>query len=388
MMTHYLPRRHTACFLVSISSSVSGWFAHGTTQPAAASLRHASLCARVTSTVGQQPYPVNTMIKSPDTNVSSLGQIPDFRGPSRLMKDAYKQSKLIQVPKLANGKKRAIKRATLTIDAYTRTLSMSLKAQLTAFRDVLDRLSPFEAQLSELTLAALEREGGKPLKDVIHDFDQFRRAVVRAGKESCAAAVKAETTKQAVVLMEAGVEHVGDVCEEECEALYQLIRAAAATAHCLAQDATLRPIEHPHHLRHAPASNPHASGTAQNLRRLPRPVLEEPVLVLVGMPNVGKSSLVTVTSTGTPEINDYPFTTRRLKLGHVEDKTGARYQVMDTPGVLSRPEDERNPMEGLTLAAVEHLPSAVVYVMDLSGTCGTQSAPELQLQASTDPFSP
>ena len=32
------------------------------------------------------------------------------------------------------------------------------------------------------------------------------------------------------------------------------------------------------------------------------------------------------------------------------------YQVMDTPGVLSRPEMERNPMEGLTLAAVEHLP--------------------------------
>lgn len=52
---------------------------------------------------------------------------------------------------------------------------------------------------------------------------------------------------------------------------------------------------------------------------------------------------------------------------------------MDTPGVLSRPEMERNPMEGLTLAAVELLPSAVVFVMDLSGTCGQQSAPLLQL---------
>ena len=36
-------------------------------------------------------------------------------------------------------------------------------------------------------------------------------------------------------------------------------------------------------------------------------------------------------------------------------------------------------MEGLTLAAVNHLPSACVFVMDLSGTCGAQSAPELQL---------
>ena len=37
-------------------------------------------------------------------------------------------------------------------------------------------------------------------------------------------------------------------------------------------------------------------------------------------------------------------------------------------------------MEGLTLAAVEHLPSAVVFVMDLSGSCGAQSAPLLQLR--------
>ena len=45
---------------------------------------------------------------------------------------------------------------------------------------------------------------------------------------------------------------------------------------------------------------------------------------------------------------------------------------------LDRAEDERNPMEGLTLAAVEHLPSAVVFVMDLSGTSGKLSAPLLQ----------
>ncbi len=54
---------------------------------------------------------------------------------------------------------------------------------------------------------------------------------------------------------------------------------------------------------------------------------------------------------------------------------------MDTPGVLYRSEAERNPMEGLTLAAVDHLPSAVVFVFDLSGTSGQQSAPLLQLQA-------
>ena len=71
------------------------------------------------------------------------------------------------------------------------------------------------------------------------------------------------------------------------------------------------------------------------------------------MPNVGKSSLVTATSTGTPEINMYPFTTRSLKMGHVITP-GHRYQLMDTPGVLRREEDERNAMEGLTLASAPY----------------------------------
>jgi nucleolar GTP-binding protein len=45
-------------------------------------------------------------------------------------------------------------------------------------------------------------------------------------------------------------------------------------------------------------------------------------------------------------------------------------QVMDSPGLLVRPDDERNEMEQLTLAAMQHLPTAVMYVMDLSGGAG------------------
>lgn len=52
----------------------------------------------------------------------------------------------------------------------------------------------------------------------------------------------------------------------------------------------------------------------------------DPTVVLVGMPNVGKSSIVTAVSSGTPEINDYPFTTRRLKIGHVISPDN-RYQA-------------------------------------------------------------
>jgi nucleolar GTP-binding protein len=276
----------------------------------------------------------------------SLGDLPDFRGPARLLKEAYKKSLTVKPnPKIANGRKRAAKHATQTIDAYASHVSVALRDNLKTFRTVMRALPPFQAQLSQLTLAAMEREGGKSLRDVETNFDDFRRTVVRVGKQASADAANAANAREAKALMEAGLEAVQAAVEEECGALYGMIE------------------------------------TVQLLRRLPRPVDDEPVLVLVGMPNVGKSSLVTATSTGTPEINDYPFTTRRLKMGHViSEVTAARYQVMDTPGVLARPDDERNPMEGLTLAAVEHLPSAVVFVMDLSGSCGAQSAPLLQLR--------
>lgn len=54
------------------------------------------------------------------------------------------------------------------------------------------------------------------------------------------------------------------------------------------------------------------------LRKLPIVSLSTPTVVLVGAPNVGKSSIVRAISSGTPEVNDYPFTTRGMTLGHIQ----------------------------------------------------------------------
>ena len=110
------------------------------------------------------------------------------------------------------------------------------------------------------------------------------------------------------------------------------------------------------------------------LRKTPSVVLDTPACVLVGAPNVGKSSIVTAISSGTPEISNYPFTTRGMTLGHIEQtyKNGLseQCQVMDSPGLLWRDDERRNEMEQLTIAAMAHLPTAVVFVMDLSGQAG------------------
>ena len=55
------------------------------------------------------------------------------------------------------------------------------------------------------------------------------------------------------------------------------------------------------------------------------------------------------------------------------------FQVMDTPGLLDRPEEERNEMEKLTFASLLHLPTAVIFVIDPSGLSGEQSNLDAQL---------
>ncbi|AQK41457.1 P-loop containing nucleoside triphosphate hydrolase superfamily protein [Zea mays] len=112
---------------------------------------------------------------------------------------------------------------------------------------------------------------------------------------------------------------------------------------------------------------------AKALRSMPVVDLHIPTLCLVGSPNVGKSSLVRILSSGKPEVCSYPFTTRGILMGHIVSNQ-ERFQVTDTPGLLTRHDDDRNNIERLTLAVLSYLPIAVLYVHDLSEDCGTSVA--------------
>ena len=104
-------------------------------------------------------------------------------------------------------------------------------------------------------------------------------------------------------------------------------------------------------------------------RNLPNVDTEKPLAVIAGAPNVGKSSLIGAVSSGKPEVKSYPFTTKGVSLGHIKAKYDV-IQVMDTPGLLDRPDSERNDMEKQGIAALDYLEPVIVFLTDLSGTSG------------------
>ena len=115
------------------------------------------------------------------------------------------------------------------------------------------------------------------------------------------------------------------------------------------------------------------------LRKLPDIRPDEPTIVVAGSPNVGKSSFVNAITNARNEVASYPFTTTAVRVGHVE-RDHIRYQIVDTPGLLDRPAEERNAIERQAASALEHLASAVLVILDPSETCGYALAEQLALR--------
>lgn len=107
----------------------------------------------------------------------------------------------------------------------------------------------------------------------------------------------------------------------------------------------------------------------QHMSRLPSIDPNTRTLLVCGYPNVGKSSFMNKVTRADVEVQPYAFTTKSLYVGHMDYKY-LRWQVIDTPGILDRPLEERNTIEMQSVTALAHLRAAVLYVVDISEQCG------------------
>ncbi|GAB2290213.1 hypothetical protein Dimus_038094 [Dionaea muscipula] len=267
----------------------------------------------------------------PSAKVEKVGafqQLPMVMPSIDILHSALKKAKRVSPTKgIANIAKRERNRGAKQLDAFMKELAVPLRTYIENFPNR-KHLHPYERSLIELTL------GDGNYDEVLGNVNELRKRVVSVGKEHASLCSKSSSKKEAEERLTEGMKKLEEIFNRERNVVDDLLTIA------------------------------------KTLRAMPVVDLEKPTVCLVGAPNVGKSSLVRVLSTGRPEICNYPFTTRGILMGHIT-LNYQHFQVTDTPGLLKRCDEDRNNLEKLTLAVLSNLPTAVLYVHDLSGECGT-----------------
>ncbi len=99
----------------------------------------------------------------------------------------------------------------------------------------------------------------------------------------------------------------------------------------------------------------------KGFRRIASPDFNLRTIVLIGLPNAGKTTYLTKITEATPEINVYAFTTKALNIGYL-NRRQETYQVIDTPGLLHTEFKNMNAIEKQAIAAIKALSDLIVFI--------------------------
>jgi GTP-binding protein len=109
---------------------------------------------------------------------------------------------------------------------------------------------------------------------------------------------------------------------------------------------------------------------------------------VIGLPNAGKSTLISVVSAARPKIADYPFTTLIPQLGVVaEGPLAEPFVIADLPGLIAGAAQGA----GLGFQFLRHVERCrvLVHLVDLSAESGTSAVADLEtVEKELDAFNP
>jgi nucleolar GTP-binding protein len=138
-------------------------------------------------------------------------------------------------------------------------------------------------------------------------------------------------------------------------------------------------------LKRQKASLAYLEEVRKHMSRLPALDPNTRTLLMCGLPNVGKSSFMNKITRANVDVQPYAFTTKSLFVGHC-DYRYLRWQVIDTPGILDHPLEERNTIEMQAITALAHLTCSVLYFVDISEQCGYTIEQQCSLFKSIKPL--
>lgn len=131
------------------------------------------------------------------------------------------------------------------------------------------------------------------------------------------------------------------------------------------------------HFKSSTQQTPHYAQPGEDGEEFPI-VIELKVLAdvgLVGFPNAGKSTLLSVISAAKPKIADYPFTTLTPNLGMVHYRNDQSFVVADIPGIIEKAHEGK----GLGIRFLRHIERNAVLLFMIPADTDREIANEYDI---------
>lgn len=197
------------------------------------------------------------------------------------------------------------------------------------------------------------------MKNTVKDFPSMQK-IPAFYRELIETTIDADATLKALGHMSAGRRIIARLKGKSIGRIKGLNKSEAKNANAIAMEfygrlgSIVKKLDH---------SIEKYNEAAKKMRELPEVNFELPTAIIAGYPNTGKSTLLGRITKSKPKVAAYPFTTQKLQIGYLIHNYN-KVQLIDTPGLLDRPLEKRNPIERKAIAALKHLANEVIFVVD------------------------